>query len=195
VSIRFTGHVLDAEPHDFSPKTILRAVLCVVVLSLSVGTFLIWVVWPSESAGDPGGQVMNQLTPAASSLPGYGTSALPWVGQIPSSLGAPYIIKMEPYRDSCDGRAGTQGWSQVVVQSGFRWEGDLSSLVAHMEPRLGATGWMLQSEPAGLASPGAGWTKTLKNGTPASLNVSEEEPGYWELVAEGEPIGGAASGC
>lgn len=138
---------------------------------------------------------MNQLTPAASSLPGYGTSALPWVGQIPSSLGAPYIIKMEPYRDSCDGRAGTQGWSQVVVQSGFRWEGDLSSLVAHMELRLRATGWMLQSEPAGLSSPGAGWTKTLKNGTPASLNVSEEEPGYWELVAEGEPVGGAASGC
>ena len=49
----------------------------------TVGGFLTLLVWSSDSSGgDPGGQVMNQLTPAASSLPGYGTSALPWVGQI-----------------------------------------------------------------------------------------------------------------
>jgi hypothetical protein len=68
-------------------------------------------------------------------------------------------------------------------------------LVVHMEPRLRATGWMLQSEPAAYLFARAGWTKTLKNETPANLNISEEEPGHWELVAGGEPIVGAASGC
>lgn len=173
-----------------------QVMLVIVTLVVVLGACVIGFVWlRNQSNGDPGGQVMNQLTPAATSLPGYGTSALPWVSQLPTSLVAPYIIKMEPHQDSCDGRAGTQGWTQVVVQSKFRWEGDLPSLVVHMEPQLRATGWMLQPEPAGLSSPGAVWIKTLKNGTPASLNVSEEEPGYWELVAEGEPIGQAASGC
>lgn len=73
---------------------------------------IVWVVASSNVAsGDPGGRVMDQLTPTVSSLPGYGTAAMPWVSQMPQSLAAPYAVKIEPFRVSCDGRAGTQGWS------------------------------------------------------------------------------------
>ena len=181
------------EPSKYSRRERVRTTIVVITILFVLGGVTWLVSWlHSQSSGDPGGRVMNQLTPAVTSLPGYGTAALPWVSQQPTSLVAPYIIEMEPYQDSCDGRAGTQGWSQVVVQSKFRWERDLSSLVAHMEPRLATLGWRLRSAPA-LGS--ASWTKTLNNGTPATLSLSGEEPGYWQLDAEGEPIGRGASGC
>lgn len=174
----------------------IRTTVLVVSITFVIGASVTWLVWPSgPTSGDPGGHVMNQLTPAVTSLPGYGTAALPWVSQIPPSLGASYIIKMEPRPDSCDGMPGTQGWSQVVVQSGFQWQGELSSLIAYMNPRLVELGWTLRPQPQASIPPSQWWIKTLTNGTPASLNVSLEGSNHWELVAIGEPVGRAATGC
>jgi hypothetical protein len=183
-------------PPPRRPRHPARTAVLVVAVFLIVGACITWLVWPGNpSGGDPGGRVMNQLTPTVSSIPGYGTAALPWVHQIPPSLDASYIMKMEPKPDSCDGRPGTQGWSQVVVQSGFRWDGGLASLVAYMEPRLADIGWTLRPQPLPSNPPGQSWTKTLANGTRAYLGVGQEGSNHWELVAEGEPVGRAASGC
>jgi hypothetical protein len=171
-------------------------------LGLTVALLLgvaIWVlVGRSTATGDPGGKVMDQLTPTVSALPGFGTAALPWVSQIPGSLGESYAIKMEPFRDSCDGIAGTQGWSQVVVQAGFRWKKGLSALVSFMNPRLKELGWSVASRPSSSNPLSMSWTKTLKNGSPAPLNVTQEggpTSPTWQLDVIANPVGRHATGC
>ncbi len=152
----------------------------------------------STPTGDPGRKVMDQLVPTVSALPGYGTSALPWVSQIPQSMVAPYAIKLEPHQDSCDGRPGTQGWSQVVVQSGFRWKGSFHALISFMHARLSDLGWTAVHESRPQDPPGQSWTKTLTNGSRANLNVTQEggpTSSTWQLDAIANPIGKAASGC
>lgn len=153
-----------------------------------LGLLGIWAFWGSlDSSGDPGGKVMDQLTPTVTAVPGYGTSALPWVSQIPQSLDASYAIKMEPFQDSCDGRAGTQGWSQVVVQSKFQWSQGLQALADYMGPRLAKFGWtaahqhLSSGPPATLVVQSGIWTKTLDNGTRAQLSIIQEggTPGSW----------------
>jgi hypothetical protein len=164
--------------------------------ALILVVIVVWgfAMWHSSATGDPGGKVMNQLTPTVSALPGYGTGAIPWAAQIPQS-NAPYAIKDEPFQDACDGMAGTQGWSQVVVQAGFRWDKSERALVSYMEPRLAKLGWaaMVQTSPSN--PPGQIWFKTLSNGARASLSINKEGSSSWELVAVGKPIGKAASGC
>jgi hypothetical protein len=160
------------------------------------------VVWAltggNAVSGDPEGKVMDQLTPTVSSLPGYGTAALPWVSQIPQSMEAPYAIKMEPRQDSCDGIAGTQGWSQVVVQAGFKWTKGFSALVSYMDSRLTILGWSAVAQSRASNPPSQNWTKTLSNGSKADLNVSQELgtlSSHWQLDAITKPVGKAASGC
>lgn len=181
------------------PRNRIRTTIIVVAVILVTGAAVTWFVTPrTPSSGDPGGQVMNQLTPAVGSLPGYGTAALPWVSQLPASLDASYIIKMEPRQDSCDGMAGTQGWSQAVVQSRFQWDQGLPALVAYMEPRLTQLGWNSLPQPRPSNPPGHSWNKTLSNGTRAYLDVSEEggmTSPVWQLTAIGQPVGKSASGC
>jgi hypothetical protein len=161
---------------NIRPLWLLTAIICVL---LAVGGVLLLV---RRDSGDPGSQVMNQLVPAASALPGYGTASL-------------NIIKMEPHRDSCDGRPGTQGWTQVVVQARFGWSQGQSALIAYIRPRLAKLGWSADDLPPQGSSPsGFGWTKMLTNGTKAELSVTPEG-GIWEVVALGQPIGTAASGC
>jgi hypothetical protein len=141
---------------------------------------------------------MDQLTATVTALPGHGTAALPWVNEIPQSLDASYAIKMEPHQDSCDGMAGTQGWSQVVVQSGFQWTQGLPALVAYMEPRLAKLGWVMRPQQRASNPPSQSWTKVLSNRTRADLSVGQEggsASSAWQLDALGAPIGKAASGC
>ncbi|MHB8379324.1 MAG: hypothetical protein ACYDB2_05310 [Acidimicrobiales bacterium] len=123
--------------------------------------FAVWVFvgWVTP-AGDPGGKVIDQLTPTVSALPGYGTTALPWVSQIPNSLDATYAIQEEPFRDSCDGIAGTQGWSKVVVQARFTWSKGLAALVSFMDPRLAEMGWSAVRATIFSYPPGQNWTKS-----------------------------------
>jgi hypothetical protein len=174
-------------------------------VSLAVAILVALVIWRSAgSGGDPGDKVMDELTPTVTVLPGYGTAALPWVSQIPQSLDASYAIKMEPHQDSCDGAAGTQGWSQAVVQSGFQWSKGLQALVAYVDPRLVKLGWSTtprrqsSSPTATLIVPTGTWTKTLSNGTRADLSVTQEgesASSLWQLVALGNPVGRAPTGC
>jgi hypothetical protein len=141
---------------------------------------------------------MKQLTPTVRALPGHGTNALPWVTQIPQSMEAPYAVKIEPFQDSCDGIAGTQGWSQVVVQAGFRWTKGLKALDSYMDPRFAMLGWSAVSQPRASNPPSQNWIKTLNNGTRAHVNVQEGMGSYsshWQLDAIAQPVGKAAGGC
>ena len=179
----------------FARRGILMAVVAVF---LAVVVAVLFSSRGSAPTGDPRGTVMDQLVPTLSALPGYGTSALPWVSQIPQSLGASYAIKIEPFRSSCDGRPGTQGWTQVVVQAGFRWKGSLGALVTFMHGRLAELGWAVVHESRPQDPPGQSWTRTLANGSRANLNVTQEggpTSSTWQLDAIANPVGKAASGC
>lgn len=163
---------------------------------VAVGGWWLFSGHQSPGSGDPGGKVMQQLTPAATAIPGYGTAALRWVHQVSPDTFNSSIIKTEPRQDSCDGIAGTQGWSQVVVQSRFQWSQDLPALVAYMEPRLAKLGWSEVPQALSSSPPNQNWTKTLTTGTQADLSVMQEggtTSSIWQLVAVGAPIGKAAS--
>jgi hypothetical protein len=173
-----------------APATHRRWPYVVVLLVLAVGGW--WLFGGRQGSGDPGGTIMNQLAPAASALPGYGTANLPWASQ--PSLTAPYLIRIEPQRDSCDGMAGTQGWSQVVVQGSFRWAGSHEALFAKITSGLSSLGWHRRSI---LSTNEAMWKKGLENGSVATamLNLSPLGGPNWEFVALAPPAGGAAKGC
>lgn len=174
-------------------RSVIRTVCAALVL---LAVLAVWALASRGSAGgDPGSAVMDQLTPAVSSLPGYGTDALPWVNQIPESMLTPYAIKIEPFQDSCDGMAGTRGWSQVVVQAGFKWTRGLKALVAKIDPRLTELGWTIVSPLRKSYPPNQDWTKTLDNGSRAVLSVTKSAGAFWQLDAVAKPIGKAASGC
>ncbi|MHB1208928.1 MAG: hypothetical protein ACYC1I_04385 [Acidimicrobiales bacterium] len=171
-----------------------------VIWMLVAGVLVVIGVWVvavrgTAATGDPGGAVMNQLVPTVSALPGYATSAIPWVSQIPQSLETPFAIKIEPRQDSCDGRPGTQGWSQVVVQSRFQWRGNLAALISFMQVRLTRLGWTLVPQSRPQDPPGQSWTKTLRNGSRAYLNVTREGSPTWQLDATAKPVGTAVRGC
>jgi len=144
----------------------------------------------AEGSGDPGGKILNDLIPAASALPGYGTTNLPWSSQ--PSTSAPYLIKSEPRMDSCDGMAGTQGWSQVVVQGSFRWDGSHEALLVRVDSGLSALGWHRTQIPG---ADQAMWKKRLENGTIANamLNLSPLGDPNWEFVVLAPPADRAVS--
>jgi hypothetical protein len=176
------------------PKSFRWLMAAVAVVLLIFGGW--WLFSGGQGSGDPGAKIMNQLTPATSSLPGYGSDALPWVRAIPQSLDASYMIRIEPQQDSCDGRSGTQGWSQVVVQSRFQWNRGLPALITFMQSRLSKLGWSAMPQPLVSYPPSQNWTKTLNNGTRAVLNVTQEggtNSSVWQLNAIGAPLGKAAS--
>lgn len=162
----------------------------IVIVLLTAGGW--WLFNRTQDSGDPGGKVLNQLVPAASALPGYGTSSLPWVSN--PSLSRAYVIKSEPRRDSCDGRAGTQGWGQAVVQAGFAWTGTTAELISQVGGHLAAIGWHRVSTGT-TSSGGVSWAKQLTNGSIASVSLAPEQTPNWELVAVAPPVGKAASGC
>jgi hypothetical protein len=168
-----------------------RAVIIglVAVVLIAGGT---WLFVRNEASGDPGGKVLSQLVPAASALPGYGTPRLPWTSA--PSMSGPYLIKSEPRQDSCDGMAGTQGWSQVVVQAGFDWPGTPDGLFSSVGEHLHALGWKRVSIRDPTDSE-AIWLKRLTNGSKAEANLSPEGESHWEFVATAPPVGKAASGC
>ncbi|HEY5265542.1 MAG TPA: hypothetical protein VIJ40_01885 [Acidimicrobiales bacterium] len=158
-----------------------RKGLLLLVILLVIGTAA-WWRWSSSSTGDPGGKVLAQLSPVMTALP--------------AEVSTHYVWNMEPHQDSCDGMAGTFGWSQVVVQSGFSFRGPPRALFDAMSKRLSELGWKVRSQEGSSSTPNYGWHKTLTNGSYAQVNVQRSlDSSAWELVATAPPVGTVASGC
>ena len=161
-----------------------QIIVAICIPLVCIAGFVAWSVFIRSNTvirsntGDPGGRVLSQLTPFFSA--------------VPSDAHVAYARSNEPFQNSCDGIAGTQGWSQVDVQTGFTWSGSGQALGDVMNGRLTELGWTT-SEPIAPGEPA--WTKTLSNGTTADLKVQFMGPNTWQLDALAPPVGKAASGC
>ena len=189
-----------AEARPTSPLGLVPFQCSVVIGSLILVLIVVSVWWLAgrSSSGDPGGQVMDQLVPAATALPGFGTSHLPWVSERELAGIGPrgsYVIKIEPHPDSCDGMAGTRGWSSVVLQAGFHWRGTAATLFSYVNSRLRSLGWNRISLKRNTDKQTM-WLLRLKGGNTARASLDPNAyPHLWEFVAQAPPVGRAASGC
>jgi hypothetical protein len=140
-----------------------------------------WFLW--GPGGDPGGRVLHQLQPAAQA--------------IPSDAHVIYRYDLEPKWDSCDGRQGTFGWDNVIVQIHFESRTPTIALVGNADKTLRRLGWSQQYYTNGQA----GWRKQLANGSVANAQLSNVVPGQgglaqtWDLFVGAPPIGTRVSGC
>jgi hypothetical protein len=156
------------------------AVLGLVVLLVVCGVTF-WIAQSGDSGGDPGGRILSQLRPTSLAVPKTAT-----IG---------YANYVEPRMDSCDGRAGTQGWDDVVVQIYFQWNGSSSSLLSYANGRLSQLGWGSFKAQTQSGVPGGDWLKQLSNGSVAQVQLGAESYGGWMLVTTAPPVGHRASGC
>jgi hypothetical protein len=151
------------------------------VVVLVAGGVAFWITRSGPSGGDPGGRILSQLKPTSLAVPLTAVTG--------------YANYVEPRMDSCDGRPGTQGWDDVVVQIYFQWSGDSSSLLSYAKDRLSKLGWGAFKVQAQNGVPGGDWIKQLSNGSVAQVQLGAEPYGGWTLFATAPPIGRRASGC
>jgi len=175
-------------------STFLRWIGAVIVACALIAAVGWWLSDRVTASGDPGGSIMKQIAPVAFAIPGYGTSALPVVNEPTPSH--PYLIMSEPRQDSCDGMAGTQGWTDVTMQAAFTYTQSSGSLSEQMGRRLAVLGRETSPVPPTPQDQMA-WTKKLPSGAKATISVQEVlgSSSAWELVAQAPPAGKAASGC
>jgi hypothetical protein len=158
----------------FAPRYV-AALLAVCVF------FVYWILW--GPGGDPGGRVLHQLQSAAQALP--------------SDAHVIYRYDLEPRWDSCDGRRGTFGWDDVIVQIHFESRTPTMALVEHADGTLHRLGWSLEYDGSGQV----GWTKQLADGSVAHAQLSNAVPDQggptqnWDLFVGAPPIGTRVSGC
>jgi hypothetical protein len=138
--------------------------------------------------GDPGG--VRQRTLRSISV------AVPSDARVQShSVGGPIW-------DSCDGRSGTQGWSDVINSYEFTSAHSAATVVAGAEASMKIAGWKLSSTSHSPLGPSAVWTKTVSGNVVARVLLgvgtrgpSRHSPSFWDLVASAPPAGTRASGC
>jgi hypothetical protein len=156
------------------------AVIGLVVL-LVVGGVAFRIAQSGPSGGDPGGRILSQLKPTSVA--------------VPPTAPIGYANYVEPRMDSCDGRAGTQGWGDAVVQIYFQWNGSPSALLSYANGRLSQLGWGAFRLQTQNGIPGGDWIKQLNNGSVAQVRLGAESYGGWTLFATAPPVGRRASGC
>jgi hypothetical protein len=101
--------------------------------------------------------------------------------------------------DSCDGREGTFGWSDIGVYLTFATTMQPTALLTFVRGQLQGAGWT-----AGLAGftplgQGQRFVRTLANNSEAVAQISpttrDGDPISWSLSAVAPPQGPRASGC
>jgi len=138
--------------------------------------------------GDPGG--VRQQTLRSISV------AVPIDAKVQShSVGGPIW-------DSCDGRPGTQGWSDVINSYQFTSARSAATVVENAEASMKIAGWKLTSTSASPLGPSVVWTKAVSGNVVArailavgTRGPSRSSPSYWDFVASAPPAGTRASGC
>jgi hypothetical protein len=143
-----------------------------------------------HQGGDPGGIRQSTLRSISVALPGDAH-----VGN--HSAGGPIW-------DSCDGRSGTQGWSDVSNHYEFTSARSAATVIAGAEASMKIAGWMLTSTSTSTSTTPLGpltvWTKAVSDNVvaKATLSVGTRGPNsasYWNLDALAPPAGRRVSGC
>jgi hypothetical protein len=135
---------------------------------------------------DPGGRILDALKTVQAAVPSDATD-----------VSTQYA---EPHWDSCDGRPGTEGWSDVTVDVSFSSDRPGQELVGGAAPELAAAAWSVERADTSPLGPYESWTRTLDDGTilHASLGPGTPDNGatiIWYLYASAPPHGRRASGC
>jgi hypothetical protein len=141
-----------------------------------------------------GGRTVVLWRPRRSSAESTGAcrGRVAWLRNLATPVG---IGRREPHTDSCDGIAGTQGWSSVVLQAGFYWKGPATSLFRFVNRGLSAIGWHRVPLKRG-GRPQVRWWLRLNNGKEAIASLDRVAPKYpWGFLAIAPPIGKPARGC
>ncbi len=135
-----------------------------------------------QSSGDPGGRIIAQLQPT--------------VAAVPAGAKILYRHDVEPLWDSCDGRAGTFGWDDVVVQVHFSTTASPDDILAHAQSVLAPEGWRTVPAPVAGAVTQHIWRKALDTGD-GTVDIEKDSYGTseWTLIAMAPPRGPRVSGC
>jgi hypothetical protein len=142
---------------------------------------VLWILF--GPSGDPGGQVLHQLQPAAQALP--------------SDARVMYRYDLEPKWDSCDGRQGTFGWDDVILDIHFKSKTPATAVFGHADETFHRLGWSREYD----TGEQVGWTRRLVSGSVARAQLSKAVPDQggttqeWDLYVGAPPIGTRSSGC
>ena len=157
------------------------------VVAVAGGVAATWAATHSPHGDpDPGGRILAKLKTIESALP----------------EDADVIVRQanEPKWDSCDGRAGTFGWTKVTVNVQFRSSEQPDVLVARIDKALTEAGWRSADASGTPLGPSARWSRTLSGPTVATALLSPGTRGgdngvYWDLDATAPPQGRQTNGC
>jgi hypothetical protein len=136
---------------------------------------------------DPGGRILGALRSTKQALP--------------NDAHVLYGNDLEPKWDSCDGRSGTFGWDNVVVQIHFESGGSTDTVVQAASQAFGTLGWQQEYVNNQRTFVQVGWTRRLDNGSIAKAQLSSAVPDRnaarprWDLFVTAPPVGPQASGC
>lgn len=168
------------------PRWRIAALLVGVV---GVSAFTLWFLGNAMAGptADPGGRILQALASTRQALP--------------NDAHVFYRNDVEPRWDSCDGRSGTFGWDNVVVQIHFESASSTDTVVQGASQAFHTLGWQQDYLNNQSAFVQAGWTRRLDNGSIAKAQLSSAVPDPtaarpgWELFVTAPPVGPQASGC
>jgi hypothetical protein len=166
------------EDHEAWQRRVMLGVI-VLVLICSAGYFVAYR--HRGASGDPDGQILAKLELVS--------RALPRTSNVTSEQDE------EPQKDSCDGLAGTQGWTDAVVQIDFKWSKTTKQLFSYANRNFHSLGWRDMSPSHQPNEPSMGWVKGTSAADEVRAQINEQTNGSWTLLAQAPPDGRRPGGC
>jgi hypothetical protein len=159
------------------------------ILVIGLSALTTWLVQTSIAvvAADPGGRILSTLRATERALP--------------QDAHVLYRNELDPKWDSCDGRPGTFGWDNIVVQIHFESQSSIDAVVQGADQAFRRLGWnpdYVNNQPTFIQ---VGWTRRLDRGSVAKAQLSDGVPDHsaatprWDLFVTAPPVGPQVSGC
>jgi hypothetical protein len=135
---------------------------------------------------DPGGRILQALRSSEQALP--------------NDAHVLYRNDLEPKWDSCDGRSGTFGRDNIVVQIRFESASPTDTVVHGASQAFRTLGWQQDYVNNQSTFVQLGWTRRLDNGSTAKAQLSSVPNQSaarlgWDLFVTAPPVGPQVSGC